>query len=442
MLDRVRLLWCCCLVLVPLVADAASKDQPPRADRQFSAAWLGVVQRFEQRLAAENVVGAAIVFTSPGRGHQSAFYGLQDAQTKVRVDADTIFHWASITKTFTAIAAMQLVQRGMLALDAPAVRYLPELRSIHDPFGPIEDLKVSHLMTHTSGLRSPTWPWGGDQPWHPREPTQWSQLVAMMPYTKLEFRPGESYSYSNPGYTFLGRMIEELSGEDIEGYVEKNVLRPLQMHSSYFDITPPHLSAHRSNNYYLVDGKPVANGPDFDTGVTNGNGGLNASVADMTLYIEYLSRCTSEQRFPLDCQTLRSMWQPVAEVALEPGSVESMGRGFFIIDYAADGAAARRYVGHTGTQMGFRSFIYFDPDSGAGALIAINTRATENYREIYSETRRDLFEHLFPLAHDKAKPQPDGNATPHVRDAIDDMTPEVAVTKGRRARTRRGVRSL
>ncbi|MGH8235575.1 MAG: serine hydrolase domain-containing protein [Steroidobacteraceae bacterium] len=404
MLDLARLL--CCLALVPLLAGASPKTVPAGSDRAFAAAWLGVVQRFEQRLAAENVVGAAIVFTSREHGRQSAFYGQQDVLTKAPVDANTIFHWASITKTFTDIAATQLAHRGLLDLDAPAVRYLPELRAIHDAFGPIENLTLLHLMTHTGGLRSATWPWGGDQPWHPHEPTQWSQLVAMMPYTELEFRPGEKYSYSNPGYTFLGRTIEVVSGEDIESYVDKNVLRPLQMHSSYFDITPPHLSTHRSNNYYFVDGKPVANGLDFDTGVTNGNGGLNASVADMTLYLEFLSRCLPTQRFPLDCGTLRSMWQPVAEVAREPGLVESMGRGFFVVDFeAGHGSPVRRYIGHTGTQMGFRSFIYFDPDSGAGALIAVNTRTMENYRGLYNETRRDLFEHLFPLARQTQQPK-------------------------------------
>lgn len=254
-------------------------------------------------------------------------------------------------------------------------------------------------MTHTGGLRTPTWPWAGDKPWHPSAPSQWAQIVAMLPYTQLEFRPGEKYSYSNPGYTFLGRMIEILSGEDIEAYIDKNVLRPLRMHSSYFDLTPPHLSARRSNNYYLIDGKTVANGPEFDTGATNGNGGLNASVADMTRYVEFLSRCESEQRFPLPCQVLREMWQPVAEVGREPGLVESIGRGFFVIDFSGDERRApRRYVGHTGTQMAFRTFIYFDPQTGAGALIALNTRTQENYRGIYNDTRRDLFEHLFPLA--------------------------------------------
>ena len=96
-------------------------------------------------------------------------------------------------------------------------------------------------MSHAAGFRNPTWPWGGDQPWHPFEPTEWSQLVAMMPYTEILFPPGSRYSYSNPGIIFLGRAIEGLTGDDYEVYVEKNMLRPLGMRRELFDLTPYHL---------------------------------------------------------------------------------------------------------------------------------------------------------------------------------------------------------
>jgi CubicO group peptidase (beta-lactamase class C family) len=363
----------------------------------FEAQWRSVVTRFQQRLTDEQVVGASIAFTSKQHGRHAAYFGVQDLETKAPVDENTLFHWASITKTFTAIAAMQLVERGKLDLDAPAIYYLPELRPIHSPNATIDSLHVVHLMTHTSGLRNPTWPWGGDKPWHPHEPTEWSQLVAMMPYTELEFAPGARYSYSNPGYTFLGRIVEVLSGENIETYIEKNVLRPLAMHASYFDLTPAHLLTHRSNNYYLVDGKPVANGADFDTGVTTGNGGLNASVADMLRYIEFLSGREPDARFPLPRGSLERMWLPRAEVHSEPGLKEAIGYGFFIIDVDAGdkGAPPQRFIGHTGTQMGFRSAIYVDPQRHEAALIVLNTRATENSRQLNIDTRRDLFSMLF-----------------------------------------------
>lgn len=402
-----------CASLAALLLSVTAAAQAGSESSRFNDAWRSVIARFEQRLTNEKVVGGAIVFTSREHGRHSAYFGVQDLESKVPVNDATIFHWASITKTFTAIAAMQLVDRGMLDLQTPAVTYLPELRAMHSPQAPIEDLRVRHLMTHTGGLRNPTWPWGGDKPWHPHEPIQWSQLVAMMPYTEIEFPPGQKYSYSNPGYTFLGRIVEVLSGEDIETYIDKNVLRPLGMHASYFDLTPAHLRRYRSNNYYLVQGAPVANGIDFDTGVTNANGGLNASIADMTRYIEFLSGCLPQTPFPLPRDTLERMWQPVAEVARETDLVESMGYGYFVIDFDADGAGtapSQRYIGHTGTQMGFRSFIYVDPDNGAAALIALNTRATENYRQLYSDTRRDIFTMLFSPPHKGAKSRPTTSA--------------------------------
>ncbi len=84
-------------------------------------------------------------------------------------------------------------------------------------------------MTHSAGFRGATWPWGGDKPWHPFEPTSWSQLVAMFPYTEVEFQPGSRHSYSNPGIIFLGIIIERLTGDDYEVYIDKNVLKPLEM---------------------------------------------------------------------------------------------------------------------------------------------------------------------------------------------------------------------
>src|SRR5699024_7177435 len=148
-------------------------------------------------------------------------------------------------------------------------------------YGPMDEITIRMLLTHTAGFRSPTWPWGGDKPWHEHEPTKWSQLKAMMPYTRIHFKPGTQFKYSNPGIIFLGEIIEQLSGDDYEVYIEKNIFSPLGMHRSYFDRTPYHLLQYRSNNYTITaSGDTVANGLDFNTGITVSNGGLNAPVGD------------------------------------------------------------------------------------------------------------------------------------------------------------------
>ena len=179
------------------------------------------------------------------------------------MDANTIWHWASVTKTFTAIGIMQLRDRGRLSLDDPIVKYVPELQAVHDSFGSIDAITIRQLLSHSAGFRNPTWPWGGDQPWQPFEPTEWSQLVAMMPYTEILFPPGSKYSYSNPGVIFLGRVIEKLSGDDYEVYVEKNILRPLGMTHTYYDLTPYDLLKYRSNSWLVTGRQAGGPGPRF-----------------------------------------------------------------------------------------------------------------------------------------------------------------------------------
>jgi CubicO group peptidase (beta-lactamase class C family) len=313
------------------------------------------------------VVGDSVV----GR----AFHGRADVATNRAVDDSTIFHWASITKTFTAIAIMQLRDRGLLSLDDPVVRYVPELREVSDTFGTIEDVTIRHLLSHSAGFRNPTWPWGGDRPWHPFEPTRWAQLVAMMPYTEILFPPGSRFSYSNPGFIFLGRVIESLSGDDFEVYMEKNVLRPLGMRSSYFDRTPYHLLRHRANNYTVRNGVPAANGLDFDTGITVSNGGLNAPLADMVKYLRFLLGAAGSEDAArvLARRSLEEMWKPVVGNASQDSPSGSVGLSYFIIQQGDV-----QVIGHTGSQAAFRSFFYIHPPTRSAMILVTNTDAAGN----------------------------------------------------------------
>ena len=125
----------------------------------------------------QGIVGASFVLLSDHQTAHARTVGFADLASKRPVDADTIFHWASITKTFTAIAIMQLRDRGLLSLDDPIVKYMPELRQVHNPFGPMEAITLRMLMSHSAGFRNPTWPWGGDQDVAPVRAAGWSQVV-------------------------------------------------------------------------------------------------------------------------------------------------------------------------------------------------------------------------------------------------------------------------
>jgi CubicO group peptidase (beta-lactamase class C family) len=337
----------------------------------FPRAWSGVAEYFHTTLAKEGVVGGSLWFLTGDSVLAREYHGDADRETGRKVDANTIYHWASITKTFTGIAIMQLRDRGRLSLDDPIVKYVPELMAVHDSFGPVEAITIRQLMSHSAGFRNPTWPWGGDQPWHPFEPTEWAQVVAMLPYTEILFPPGSRYSYSNPGIIFLGRVIEKLSGDDYEVYIDKNILKPLGMTHSYFDITPYHLLADRSNNYEVHGHQTVANGLDFDTGITTSNGGLNAPLTDMAKYFAFLLGRGPGATGPvpvLKRSSLEEMWRPVLPASDNEAMGDSVATSFFVKH-----AAGNRLIGHTGSQRGFRAFFYLEPVSGTAVVAAFNT---------------------------------------------------------------------
>lgn len=362
------------LIAAALLAGPAVAAQDVR-ETAFEAALDTFRALHREQVRRANIAGSSFTFVRDGRIVVADHLGLQDADANVPVDADTIYHWASITKTMTGIAIMQLRDRGLLSLDDPVVRYVPELARVHNPFGPMEAITIRQLMSHSAGFRGDTWPWR-DQEWQPFEPPGWEQLAAMLPYTEVQFAPGTRYSYSNPGIVYLGQVIERLTHEDFEVYVDKNILRPLGMHASYFDRTPPHLLRHRAHSYYIRDGRRVAAPFDVDTGVTVSNGGLNAPMPDMARYLAFLigdPARAADYDLVLRRSSLEEMWRPVIALDAEstegrrPGATHS-GLNFFV---GQNGAA--RLVGHSGDQNGFRAYLSFCPDQRAGSLLAFNT---------------------------------------------------------------------
>jgi CubicO group peptidase (beta-lactamase class C family) len=323
----------------------APDQRPPKAPE----GWPAVEQVYHQQIKAAEIVGSSLVLVRDGAVVASAVDGYQDLDAKRPVDDDTIYHWASITKTFTGIAIMQLRDRGLLSLDDPIVKHVPEFRQVHNPYGDISQVTIRHMMAHTSGLRASTWPWGGDQPWHPFEPTAWEQLVAMLPYTQLNFAPGTKYSYSNPGVLFLGRIIQLLSGDDYEVYVTKNILMPLGMHSSFFDRF------------------------DFDTGITVSNGGLNAPLGDMARYLAFLMDNGGRPAYDvvLPRASLEEMWKPqigATDGEGASGDAAQSGLSFFLERHSG-----LDFIAHSGDQNGFISHFYLHRPSRTAYIVSFNT---------------------------------------------------------------------
>jgi CubicO group peptidase (beta-lactamase class C family) len=376
------------LVTLCLVSSAAGAQRLPLPQQvPPSLTWPQFVQVFDGYMANDSVVGGAAMLLRNGRVVAHHERGMADRALGQRVDTNTIFHWASITKTFGAIAIMQLRDHGKLSLDDPVTKYIPELRRVHDPYGSIDSVTIRMLLSHSAGFQTMTWRYKRGLPWEPFEPTTWNQLVAMMPYQELSFKPGERFQYSNPGYIYLGRIVELVTGSPWEAYVQKNILAPLGMTRSYFRETPYYLAQDRSNNYYVKrdstgTARVVANGRDFDPGITVSNGGLNAPLSDMARYLAFLSNATGgdaavQRRYDavLKHSTLVEMWHPLYSASNmlyatgdTPVYPESIGLSFFMMP--RNGVD---FVTHSGSQAGFRAFIAINPNTGAGGIFAVNT---------------------------------------------------------------------
>ncbi len=335
--------------------------------------WPAVAARFHDLASQAGIVGASLMVIRDGQLAAIEHHGFLDEATRRPVDEHTIYHWASITKTFTGIAIMQLRDRGLLSLDDPVVKYVPELRQVHSDYGDISQIRIRHLMSHSAGFRGATWPWGGDKAWHPFEPTRWDQLVAMLPYTELLFAPGSKYSYSNPGVIFLGRIIELLSGDDYEVYVTKNILMPLGMTHSFFDRAPYHLLPDRSHSYFRTDEGLREARFDFDTGITVSNGGLNAPFEDMAKYVGFLTEPGAAD-LVLKRTSLEEMFTP--QVPASEGEGTSGGDAQAALSFFVERHDGIDLVGHSGDQNGFISHLYMHRPSRTAWLVAFNTDTT------------------------------------------------------------------
>ena len=357
---------------------------------------------YEDGLKQHGIVGSSLAVLDHNQVAFRDMAGYQDLAAKTPVDENTTFHWASVSKTFTGIAIMQLRDRGLLSLDDPIVKYVPEIAKAHDPFGPIAAITIREAMSHSAGFRDPTWPWR-DAEWQPFEPTEWSQLVAMMPYTAVEFQPGSKYSYSNLAVVFLGEIIERLSGDPYEAYMEKNVLHPLGMEHSYYDRSPNYLLKYRSHSYHIEKGKLSEMEFNFDTGIARSNGGLNAPIPDMIKYLNFLVGDASRQAeydVVLKRSSLEEMWKrpllpvPVSEdFPSRAGAHDVVTTSFFVHE-----DRGVHLIGHMGWQNGFIAHIYIDAAKKKAYVVNYNTEAMDagqNTRKLNEQLRDWLIDHFF-----------------------------------------------
>src|SRR5512138_1673965 len=170
--------------------------------------------------------GAAIIVKKDGRTLFRKGYGLADLELGVPVAPDMVFRLGSITKQFTAVSILLLVQDGKLGLQDEITKFLPDYPTQG------KRITVEHLLTHTSGIKSYT-----NVPELlklMRKDFAVQELIDQFKTRPMEFEPGQSWAYNNSGFFLLGAIIEKVSGRTYEDFVNERIFKPLGMTGSYY----------------------------------------------------------------------------------------------------------------------------------------------------------------------------------------------------------------
>ncbi|HEY7641882.1 MAG TPA: serine hydrolase domain-containing protein [Steroidobacteraceae bacterium] len=275
------------LCLVVLCAPFAARAAAPLTPEQTAK----IDQLVSAYMKAHQVPGLSIAVVVEGELVWSQGYGVADVENDVAGKATTVYRTASIGKTMTATAAMQLVEAGKLKLDADMRQYCPAF--------PAKPYKITtrQLLAHLSGIRH----YGGPHDAEEQSSTKhYGNVVdAMAPFKDdaLLFEPGTKYLYSTYGYDVLGCVIEGASGMPFLRYMEEHVWKPAQMQSTR-DDDPSALIASRARGYALVGGK-VRNALHVDMSNRMAAGGYVTTVNDLAKFAAAVmaGRLVSEATF-------------------------------------------------------------------------------------------------------------------------------------------------
>ena len=363
-----------------LIAAALALAAPLPAAAQPVPAEIGQALPAIERIFADwrldaHVPGLVYGIVADGRLVHVSAIGVQDIATNRRVDADSLFRIASMTKAFTALAILRLRDEGLLSLDSLAETYIPELRGWRYPVSDWPRIRVRDLLSHTAGFVT-------DDPWGDRQtPLPEADFTAMLrrgvPFTRA---PGTAYEYSNFGYALLGRIVQNVSRRPYRTYVETNILRPLRMISSGFEVSEAPIE--RRAIGYRWENAAWREEPTMAHGAFGAMGGLQTSANDYARWVAFLLSAwparDGDETGPARRATVRELAQGLnfPSLATRPGrsgaaacrQASTYGMGMRVAQDCDVGLT----LAHGGGYPGYGSYVLLLPEHGIGLFAFTN----------------------------------------------------------------------
>lgn len=360
------------LLIAALVPASASGQ--PATPTSIDTVVPAIDAHFQRFMADGHVPGLVYGIVRDGQLAHVGFFGVQNLDSRRPVDADTLFRIASMSKAFTALAILKLRDEGRLSLDALAETYVPEMRGWRYPTSDSPRIRVRDLLSHVSGFVT-------DDPWGDRQtPLPEAEFTRMLKNgVQFTRAPGTAYEYSNFGYALLGRIVTNVSGRPYKDYIEQEIMWPLGMRSTGYDIfVSP--QARRAIGYRW-ENDAWSREPDMKHGAFGAMGGVQTSAADYARWVAFLLSAWPARDGPETGPVRRATVRELAEglnfvqLGTRPGESDpncavaiAYGKGMRVATDCKIGTA----LGHGGGYPGYGSYVLLFPDYGVGVFAFSN----------------------------------------------------------------------
>lgn len=318
----------------------------------------------------------AVLVAENGKVIYKKGFGLANMEWNIPNEPDTKFRLGSITKQFTAMLILQLVEQGKIKLEGKITDYLPEYRK---DIG--EKVTIHHLLTHTSGIPSYT---GLPRFFEDvsRNPFKVNEFVKKYASNDLEFAPGTKWNYNNSGYFLLGAIIEKVTGKSYEQALKENIFDPLGMKNTGYDHYNTIITKRASG--YVKTPVGYQNAPYLDTSIPYAAGSLYSTVEDLYLWDQAL-------------YTDKLLPAKLKEVMFQP----------FLNNYAYGWVIAKASLGqtdetvpallHGGGIHGFNTMLVRLPDKRGLIVLLDNTSQGRNLDNLYKTIINILYDKPYTL---------------------------------------------
>jgi CubicO group peptidase (beta-lactamase class C family) len=304
----------------------------------------------------QHVAGLACLILKDGQPQTTFYAGVANEEWQTPVDASTVFEIGSVSKQFAAASILLLAEDGKLSVDDNISKYLT-----NTPPG-WKNIKIRHLLTHTSGIRN----YEGLDGFEMRQHLTQAQFIQKLAAQPMDFSPGQRWAYCNSGYNLLGYIVENVSGKTYWDFLCERIFTPLQM-TNTTRRDPWLVIPHRANGYAYTNGGYVNR--DYDLTDLFAAGAIVSTAPDLAKWDAALGG----DRF-LKASSKQLWWTPATlntgkpVVSWRHGEPGSYGFAWFL-----NSVNGHRNIGHTGITSGFSAANEMFPDDHLTIIILSNT---------------------------------------------------------------------